>query len=206
MSRFSGAATTEVAKQVVRPALLVNIFGEYWAQNDAPVTWNGHTYTSAAFSIQGVPETTNTDTRMLNIGLPATTENIARRDVAHVWQDMSVTMVFLDTTTGVVVSGISTQTYLGKIVSINITHDEDNPLVQVVCQDIMSLMDRVAGLRFNTLDQKSRPGASADTIFDALPKLQGREVRWLQKIANAGTVSGGGAGGSSSNRIRVKQR
>lgn len=205
MSRYSGAAQTETGKQVVRPAWLLNIFGEYWAQCDAPVTWNGHTYVPTAFTLNGVPEVTTTDTRMVSIGLPATTENIARARAPHVWQDMNATMVLVDSG-GVPLAGITVQTYLGKVVSINVTHDADNPLVEVVCQDIMSLMDAVAGLRFNTLDQQSRPGASTDTIFSALPKLQGREIRWLQKIANAGTVSGGGVGSGGVRRTRVVQK
>lgn len=210
MSRFGTGTQTEVQSKVVRPALLLNIFGEYWAQSDMDVTWNGHTYLHGTpFSIQGVAETTNTDTRMMNIHLAATPDNIARARQPHVWSDMSATIVFIDDT-GTVIAGVLSQAYIGKVVSINVTHDAENPVVEVVCQDIMSLMENVAGLRFNTQDQQSRPGASTDTIFDALPKLQGREVMWLQKHVVAGGGNGGGVGagggGASINRTRIQVR
>lgn len=186
MSRFTGAAQTGTGDAVVRPTVLVDIFGQRWTQSDAPVTWNGNTYLpDEAFSIDGVAEVSTTETRMLTIQILATDENLARASAAQseTWSEVKATLALLDHD-GNVLSGISAPTYIGKVVAVDPSYSADSHVVQVTCQDIMSLMEQVGGLRFNSSDQKSRPGASTDTIFDTLPKLKGREIRWTQKLVN----------------------
>lgn len=198
MTRFTGSSNTEVGQVVVHPALLVNILGNFWTQNDAPVVWNAQTYTPFPFAADGIDETTSTDTHMLQISIQATPDNIAlTRASGHVWSPMSATIVFVKAD-GTVMDGVIQQAYLGKVVASNITHDKDNSAIVIVCQDLMSLMERASGMRFNTQDQQSRPGCSTDTIFDALPKMQGRDVRWLQKPVAASSFAGGGGGGGGS--------
>lgn len=111
----------------------------------------------------------------------------------YTWSPISMRVGYIDAD-GKPVTGIPSQGYIGNVVSVNPSYSADGNGIEIVAQDFNAYMGRPGGLRFNSEDHQTRPGASNDTFFDNLPRLKGRKVQWLSMSVL--DESGGGQAGN----------